>query len=168
MSGTDEDAAVLGVRADARRVLDDHHTIEELCAAGMAIDGEPSVAAALFSRAWEARRDDYDASIAAHFQARHQSSGVETLRWNQLAVAHAEAVTDDRARPLFASLYLNLGDSYRALGRVREGLIAVEQGLAALGWLPAGGYHDFVEYGLQRLHDDLSRAERCTATSDVR
>lgn len=122
----------------------------------MAVDGDPAAAHALFMQAWESRRDDYEASIAAHFVARHQSSPEETLRWNRLALEHAEAVSDDRAKPLLASLQLNLGDSYRLLGQYLEAKVAVTQGLSSLEYLPEGGYRDFVAGALQRLQERLS------------
>jgi hypothetical protein len=122
----------------------------------MAVDGDPVAAHALFMQAWESRRDDYEASIAAHFVARHQPSPEETLRWNRLALEHAEAVSDDRAKPLLASLQLNLGDSYRLLGQYLEAKVAVTHGLASLEYLPEGGYRDFVAGALRRLQDRLA------------
>jgi hypothetical protein len=74
----------------------------------MAIEGDASAALRLFEQAWEARRDDYDASIAAHFLARHQATVEDRLAWNVRAAYHAELVADDRARELRAPLYLNL------------------------------------------------------------
>ena len=104
-----------------------------------------------------ADRDDYDASIAAHFVARHQPTPDQTLYWNQLAVAHAESVTDGRADALFASLYLNLGESYHIAGRCSEAAAAATRGLAALDSLPGGGYRAFVAGGLQRLQHRLTQ-----------
>jgi hypothetical protein len=101
--------------------IDSEHPVVELCAAGMAAEGTPAEARRLFEQAWAARRDDYDACIAAHFLARHQGSADSTLHWNALAVRHAEAVTDGRAAELYASLYLNLGDAHAALGQSEGG-----------------------------------------------
>ena len=125
----------------------------------MNVDGDPAAAHALFMQAWESRRDNYEASIAAHFVARHQPSPEQSLHWNQLAVDHAEAVEDDRAQLLFASLYLNLGESLRVLGRYPDALAAASRGLACLQFLPAGGYRDFVEGGLRRLEKRLSQVD---------
>jgi hypothetical protein len=41
--------------------------VARLCAAGMSVDGDHAAALALFMQAWDLRRDDYEASIAAHF-----------------------------------------------------------------------------------------------------
>lgn len=135
--------------------IDGQSEVARLCAEGMSVDGDPAAANALFMQAWESRRDDYEASIAAHFVARHQASPEDTVRWNQLAVDHAEAVHDGRALPLLASLYLNLGESLRVTGQSSPALDAATRGLAALDHLPLDGYRNFVEVGLQRLKDRL-------------
>lgn len=139
-------------------MIDGNSEVARLCAAGMAIDGDAVAASALFRQAWDARRDDYEASIAAHFLARHQPSLDDTLYWNRIAADHAEAVTDERARPLLASLYLNLADSYLALGHSAKAAIVAEQGVAALQFLPADGYRDFVSRGLQRVRARIAQA----------
>jgi hypothetical protein len=117
----------------------------------MAVDGDAAAASALFTQGWESRRDDYEASIAAHFVARHQPTAADTLHWNRIAVEHAESVPDDRARPLLASLYLNLADSLLDLGYVADASAAADRGIAALEFLPAGGYRELTSRGLQGL-----------------
>jgi hypothetical protein len=139
-------------------MIDGNSVVARLCAAGMAIDGDVVAAGALFRQAWDARRDDYEASIAAHFLARHQPSLSDSLYWNRVAAEHAEAVTDERAKPLLASLYLNLADSYLTLGHSAKATIAAEQGVAALQFLPADGYRDFVSRGLQRVRSRIAQA----------
>jgi hypothetical protein len=125
----------------------------------MNVDGDPPAAHALFMQAWESRRNDYEASIAAHFVARHQPSPEQSLLWNQLAVDRAEAVEDARAQSLFASLYLNLGESLRVLGQYPAARAAAVRGLTCLEFLPADGYRDFVEGGLRRLEERLSQVD---------
>ena len=132
-------------------MIDPDNPVARLCAAGMALEGNPEAARALFQQAWEARRDDFDASLAAHYLARHQPSLTDALQWNRVAVEHAEAVTDGRAHVLLASLYLNLADSYRAVARPADALAAADRGLAALAFLPPDGYRAFVAAGLHRL-----------------
>lgn len=132
-------------------MIDGDSVVVRLCAEGMAVEGDAAAAAALFRQAWDARRDAFEASIAAHYLARHQSSPAETLHWNRIAVQNAEAVVGDRVKPLLASLYLALGDSYLALGLSGEAAVAAERGVAALHVLPADGYRQFVAHGLQRL-----------------
>jgi hypothetical protein len=139
-------------------LIDDTPTVR-FCAAGMAAEADPIAARSYFTQAWEARRDDYDASIAAHYMARHQPTAEDTLRWNELAVTHAETVQGDRAYPLLASLYLNLGDSYLAVGRAEDAALAAESGVAAVGHL-SGGYGAFVAAALEQLKTRIAAAMR--------
>ncbi|HEY4307419.1 MAG TPA: hypothetical protein VGM82_23300 [Gemmatimonadaceae bacterium] len=121
----------------------------------MAVDGDPAAAHALFQQAWEACQDDYEASIAAHYLARHQASPDDSLYWNRVALERAEAVPDGRAHPFLPSLYLNLAESYRELARSAEALAAVDRGIAAIELLPHDGYRAFIAYGLHRLRARL-------------
>lgn len=102
--------------------MDPDNPIVKLCAQGMQAeyDGKPDLARALFTQAWDAALDDYEASIAAHFLARHQDTPEETLLWNLESLARANAVTDDRVEAFHPSLYLNLGHSYEVLGDLDE------------------------------------------------
>ena len=131
--------------------LDATNPVVALCVEGMAIEGDADAARALFEKAWEICCDDFDAAVAAHFLARHQPTPELTLHWNAVAVEHAEAVKDERAQPLLASLYLNLGDAQRLTGNRRDAAAAVGKARAALVHLPAGGYRDFVAMGIDRL-----------------
>lgn len=133
-------------------LFDLENPVMQLCAAGMHVDGEPAKALALFEQAWSLRRDDFDASVAAHFVARHQSTPRAALEWNERALQHADAVTDDRAATLLPSLCLNLAESYRLTARFDEAEALAQRGLLALDQLPAdGGYGQFVRIGLDRL-----------------
>jgi hypothetical protein len=138
--------------------IDPNNPVVALCAAGMAIEGDASAARELFEQAWEARRDDYDASIAAHFLARNQLTVEGRLHWNALAAQHAEAVTDDRVRELRASLYLNLADAHLAAGNLADAHAAAAKASASVSDLPIDGYRTFVERGIQNLHRRLAEA----------
>lgn len=135
--------------------IDPSNPVVMLCAAGMAIEGDGEAARRLFEQAWEARRDDYDASIAAHFLARQQASVDERLHWNVLAAEHAELVTDGRAREFKASLYLNLGDAFLAAGQPGEARASLARATAGLGDISESGYRDFVERGIAGLRARL-------------
>jgi hypothetical protein len=117
----------------------------------MAIEGDVPAATRLFEQAWKARRDDYDASIAAHFLARHQTTVEDRLAWNIRAARHAELVEDDRAHELKSSLYLNLADAYLAVGDSAEARAAVGAAAKSLEDLPLEGYRDFVQRGINGL-----------------
>ena len=109
----------------------------------------------LFQRAWDARRDDYDAAIAAHYLARHQPTPLLTLEWNARAVDHCERIGDDRVAELLPSLYLNLADSLLAVGRRGEARVIADRAAAHLQALPADGYRSFVASGIARLRQRL-------------
>src|SRR5207302_352979 len=122
-----------------------------LCAAGMAIEGEPEQARRLFQEAWDSCRDDYEASIAAHFLARHQPTPQACLEGNARAAQHAEAVTNGRTREFKASLYLNLADAYLGVGDGAAAAATLEIARGHLPALPEGGYRAFVERGIVGL-----------------
>jgi hypothetical protein len=124
----------------------------------MQVEGTLAEARPLFEQAWAARRNDYEASVAAHFLARHQPTAADTLKWNLVAVRHAEAVPDGGAAELMASLYLNLGDSYLATGERERASVAVERAAASLDALPAGGYRGFVQSGIEGLRQRIAAA----------
>jgi tetratricopeptide (TPR) repeat protein len=130
---------------------DSNNAVVALCAAGMAIEGDLPAARRLFEQAWKVRRDDYDASIAAHFLARHQTTVEDRLAWNIRAARHAEVVADDRARELKASLYLNLADAYLAVGNSADARAAIGRAAESLDDLPVDGYRDFVKRGIDGL-----------------
>lgn len=99
--------------------MDTDNPVIQLCIAGTQaeFDGRPDDACRLYATAWEATTDDFEACVAAHYVARCQPDAKTTLRWNQIALARAEAVNDERVQPFFPSLYLNLGRSYEVLGQ---------------------------------------------------
>ena len=138
--------------------MDPTNPVVALCAQGMALEGTPAEALRLFEQAWATRRDDFDAAIAAHFLARHQSTAAATLHWNALAVEHAEAVPDGRCDELLASLYLNLGDAHARLGQLELARAAGQRAADSLDGLPPGGYREFVAMGIGRLTQRLEAA----------
>lgn len=135
--------------------IDPNNPVVALCAEAMAIEGTGTEAKRLFERAWAIRRDDYDAAIAAHFLARHQPTLADTLHWNTLAVHHAEAVEDDRAKQFMASLYLNLADAQANVGDLTSAAISAERATHHLTAVPVGGYHDLIAFGIRRLRSRL-------------
>jgi hypothetical protein len=102
--------------------MDLNNPVIQLCIEGTQAEyaGRQAEACALYGRAWEIAKDDYDACIAAHYLARCQETAAETLRWNQIALARADAVDDDRIRAFYPSLYLSLGRAYELMGDFNE------------------------------------------------
>lgn len=102
--------------------MDTSNPVIQLCIQGTRAEFERRLddARALYLQAWDARTDNYDASIAAHYVARFQDTAEASLRWNQLALEHAWAVHDGRAQDFLPSLYLSLGQSHELTGDPRE------------------------------------------------
>jgi len=102
--------------------MDLDNLVIQLCLVGTQaeFEGRLDAARAAYRQAWEIVQDDYDACVAAHYVARLQSDPAVTLHWNQVALARAEAVGDERVRSFYPSLYLNLGQSYEELGNQAE------------------------------------------------
>lgn len=101
--------------------MDTDNPVVRLCIAGtMAeFDARLDDARRLYTAAWEAVTDDFEACVAAHYMARCQPDAQGRLHWNAVALARAEAVRDERVQPFMPSLYLNLGHSYEGLGQHR-------------------------------------------------
>src|SRR5258708_14861 len=129
--------------------LDPDNPIVTLCVAGMRAEGEGRLDEArdLFAQAWAARRDGFEACIAAHYVARHQDSPEETLRWNEAALRWAEAVGDERVQGFYASLYLNLAHAHEALGHAAAAHRFYDLAAAALAKAPGGQHGGEVRSG---------------------
>ena len=102
--------------------VDTKNPVIQLCMEGTRAEFDHRVedARILYEQAWEARTDDYDACIAAHYMARLQDSAEDSLQWNYLALKHANAVNDERVKDFYPSLYLNLGRSYELVSNQTE------------------------------------------------
>src|SRR5678816_2254849 len=102
--------------------MDTTNPIIQLCMDGTRAEFEHRLddARVLYQQAWEARTDDYDACIAAHYVARFQDSAEESLWWNQVALEHADAVKDERVKDFYPSLYLSLAHSYEVVSNPSE------------------------------------------------
>ena len=103
-------------------IMDLNNPVIKLCMEGTRAEFEHRVedARILYQQAWEARKDSYDACIAAHYVARFQDSVEDSLHWNHLALKHANAVNDESVKDFYPSLYLNLGRSYELVGNQNE------------------------------------------------
>ncbi len=90
----------------------------KLCIEGIRAEFEGRIndARALYQQAWDASANDYDACIAAHYVARFQTNPHDILKWNQEALARADALGNERVQAFYPSLYVNLGHSYELLG----------------------------------------------------
>ncbi|MEO6446574.1 MAG: hypothetical protein ABIZ91_01700, partial [Gemmatimonadaceae bacterium] len=98
--------------------MDPESAVVKLCVLGIEAEaaGRRDEAAARFREAWDARSNDLEACIAAHYVARHQPSADETLRWNAVALELATRCDHDAVRTFYPSLYLNLAHSHEMQG----------------------------------------------------
>lgn len=102
--------------------MDTTNPVIQLCIQGALAEFEHRIddARVLYQQAWDLHADDYEACVAAHYMARFQDTPEETLRWNQIALERANAVSDERVTEYYPSLYLNLGRSLEVLGDQME------------------------------------------------
>ena len=102
--------------------MDLENAVVKLCVLGSQAEfqGQPELARQLYAQAWESARDDFEQCVAAHYVARFQDDPAETLRWNSLALEHANAVRDESVADFYPSLYLNMGQAHERLGNQSE------------------------------------------------
>ncbi len=103
-------------------MIDLDNPVIQLCLAGTQaeFEGRLDAARSAYRQAWDLAHDDYEACVAAHYVARLQADPKVTLHWNQVALARAETVDDERVRSFYPSLYLNLGQSYEVMSNQTE------------------------------------------------
>jgi hypothetical protein len=122
--------------------VDSANPVVRLCADGMA--GDPTA----FARAWEARVDDFDACVAAHYLARVQPDPQATFEWNARAIEHARLADPELVRAFMPSLYLNLGRSYEDIGDAARAADEYRRAESCLDALDDDGYGALVRRGV--------------------
>lgn len=130
--------------------MDANNPVVKLCVEGMRAEaeGRPEDARQLFTEAWEASHDDYDACMAAHFLARQQETHQEAFNWNQEALRRADASGDERVRGFYPSLYLNMGRSLEEIGNRDEAIRYYELAAERVDELEADPYSETVRRGI--------------------
>ncbi|WUF62786.1 hypothetical protein OG530_21105 [Streptomyces decoyicus] len=130
--------------------VDPELPVVRLCVEGMRAEaaGQTGRALGLFQQAWETAADDYEACIAAHYLARHQNSPEETLRWNQECLERADRVGDARVDGFYPSLYVNLGQACRRLGRTALARTYFARAAERVGEAPEGQYGDWNRFAI--------------------
>jgi hypothetical protein len=137
--------------------MDAENPVIKLCVEGMALEarGHSEQAANLFVQAWEIASDDFEASIAAHYLARHQVSPEGILHWNQVSLDRANLVSEEKVRGFYPSLYLNVGKAHEDLNCLEEAAHFYKLADGAFDVLSDDRYgdvvRDAVRRGLERL-----------------
>jgi tetratricopeptide (TPR) repeat protein len=138
--------------------FDTENKVVQLCAEGMSAEfaGDLLQAKLLFLQAWEIATTDFEKFTASHYVARHRENGEETLRWNLLALSHANAIDDEGMKAHYPSLYLNVGKSYEDLGNHSEAIKNYQLADKNSCFLSTDAYGDMIRFGiksaLKRMH----------------
>lgn len=129
--------------------------------------GETDAARRRLAQLWEdpaVRADPFHRCTLAHYAADLEPETADELRWDLLALAAADEVTDERARAhhaslsiagFYPSLHLNLGDDYQRLGDCAGARHHLERAREASADLPDEGYGRMIRAGIEGL------AQRC-------
>ncbi len=131
-------------------MMDPDNPVVRLCVQGMEAEtrGADADARRLFVRAWETAADDYEACVAAHYVARHQSTARATLNWNAECLRRAELVADERVRGFFPSLHLNMARAHQELGDRESAREHFRLAARHLADAPPGPYGDWGRYAV--------------------
>ncbi len=98
--------------------FDPNNNIIKLCMSGMSLEGSGNIeaAAAMFQKAWNEAKDDYERFIAAYHLARLQKSITDKLKWMETSLQCVQNINDDNVRSAYTTLYLNIANCYEELG----------------------------------------------------
>jgi hypothetical protein len=149
--------------------MDPNNPIVRLCVQGMECEGRGQFedASRLFLEAWNQSTTDFERCIAAHYVARHQADPLDALKWNQLALDHATAISDDRVREFYPSLYLNLGKAHEDLAHPRDARQFYELSAGMLDTLPEGRYGSVTREAVERACYELASLVAITSAAGI-
>jgi tetratricopeptide (TPR) repeat protein len=124
--------------------------IVKLCADGMAAEGQgrEEDALNLFTQAWNESTDDFEKFTSAHFVARHQPSVRDKLKWDELALSHAEKINNDSIKGSLPSLLLNIGKCHEDLNDFELARIYYMKAHHYIEFLPDDGYGHMIKSGI--------------------
>lgn len=131
--------------------------------------GDRDAAREAFTRVWEEiggeSGDPLHVCALAHSMADVQDDVHEELRWDLLALAAADGLTDERAARagvaspvagFLPSLHLNLGECYRKLGESNAARDHLAKAMAAVEHLGDDGYGQTIKGALAALSERLN------------
>ena len=119
---------------------------------------------------WTETGDVLHRCTIAHFAADLQDSVADELRWDELALAEAGSMTEERiqqydaawqVRQLLPSLHLNLADAHRRSGHPDQAEQHLDAALAEIDSLPDNDYGTLIRTGAEKIKRAL--ADKSTA-----
>ena len=135
--------------------MDPENPVVRLCARGMEAEQaqRPDEARALFEQAWEARDNEYEGCIAAHYLARQQPDDQAAFHWNltALRLAGTAEAGDHDVGGFYPSLHLNMASSYQQLGDRTAALAHLAEAGRRIDAVPDGPYKDTVRAGIRNV-----------------
>ncbi|CUH92966.1 hypothetical protein SD1D_1420 [Herbinix luporum] len=115
--------------------FDPNNPIIKLCMTGMGLEegGNSDEALAMFQKAWEETRDDYERFIASYHLGRIQKSTIDKLKWMETSLHCALKINDENVKSAYPTLYLNIAKCYEELGDFENAKINYELSNATKG-----------------------------------
>ncbi|WP_127506120.1 hypothetical protein [Actinoplanes solisilvae] len=114
---------------------------------------------------WDQTGDVLHRCTIAHFAADLQDSVADELRWDELALAEAGSMTEERiqqydaawqVRQLLPSLHLNLADAHRRSGNFAAASSSLKAALAEIDSLPDNDYGTLIRVGAEKIERALA------------
>lgn len=142
-------------------------------AQALVIEGNRGGAHALLAQLWAAALqagDQYRACVVAHFLAHAYVEPGLQLDWHLRALVAADAVSDERVRGFYPSLYANVAEVYLRLGNLTQSRAYIDRAHAAAHVLPEDSYGRMIRSLIARVmevldHPDLDGGHPCQISS---
>ncbi len=115
--------------------FDFNNHIIKLCMTGMGWEesGNSNDALAMFQKAWQETRDDYERFIASYHLGRIQKSTKDKLKWMETSLQFALKINDENVISAYPTLYLNIAKCYEELGDSENAKINYDLATSAKG-----------------------------------
>lgn len=102
--------------------------------------GDAAGARVAYEEAWAATSNDFERCIAAHYVPRVIDDAHEKLRWNEDALAFANAVGDERVTSFLPSLHAGVGMCLLDMGDAVGAVEALEAGMRSIDAVPEDAF----------------------------
>src|SRR5690606_29059768 len=96
--------------------------VVKLCIQGMALEdsGKPDEASIIFLQAWNEAMTDFEKFTAAHYVARHQKSGADTLKWLDISLQLALNINDSSVNSALPALHTKIAKIHEESGDLEK------------------------------------------------